>query len=72
MSHFSYVLCIYPRLTSLYTKKVQAADVYHDLLAEVADARVCGQVLLTGDFNAHTAQLSDQFDRGLAHFVCLP
>lgn len=51
---------------------VQAVDVYQDLLTEVAEARVCGQEILTGDFNAHTAQLPDQFDRSLADFVPLP
>ncbi len=70
----SLLLCalyLAPSDSSLYTK-VQAAEMYQHLLAEVAEARVCGQVLLTGDCNACTAQLSDQFDRSLADFICLP
>ena len=42
------------------------------LKLEVAEARVSGQVLLTGDFNARTAQLSNQFDDNLADLVNLP
>ena len=44
---------------------------YQDLLAEAAEARVSGQVLLTGGFNARTAHLSDQVHDILADHVNL-
>ena len=51
---------------------IHAAELYQDIFAEVAEARASDQVLLTGDSNARTAHVSDQFDDILADHVSLP
>ena len=69
-----YIICalyLPPCGSSLY-RHADAAELYQDILAEIAEARVSGQVLLTGDFNARTAHLSDQFEDDLSDHVALP
>ena len=53
-------------------RQADAAELHQDILAEIAEARMSGQVLLTGDFNARTAHLSDQFEDDLSDHVALP
>ena len=57
---------------SIWFLCVSCSRLYQDILAEAAEARVSGQVLLTGDFNTRTAHLSDQVHDILADHVDLP
>ena len=70
-SLFMCALYLPPSGSSVYCH-AHAAELYQDILAEVAEAPVSGQVLLTGLSNARTAHLSDQFDDNLADLVDLP
>lgn len=56
---------------SLY-KKVQATDLFQDILAEIAEARVHDQVLLTSNFRRTNCSVVWQSDGSLAEFVPLP
>lgn len=65
--------CMYsPPWGSSLHRQADAAELHQGILAEIAEARMSGQVLLTGDFNARTAHLSDQFEGDLSDHVALP
>ena len=61
-----------PPFSSSCYHQAHAAELYQDILAEVAEARVPGEIVLTGDFNLRIADLLDQFDEMLADNVVLP
>ena len=63
-----YVCAAYvaPRNSSHY-ERATSVDVFEQLLCDIADAQILGDVLLAGDFNARTGQganFVDQGDRG--------
>ena len=61
-SIFFHVRLVLAPIWFLCASPAHATELYQHILAEVAEARVSGQVLLTGEFTARTAHLSDRLD----------
>ena len=65
--HHDLYLCaayVAPRHSSHYEREV-SFDTFEQLLCDVADAQVLGDVLLAGDFNARNGQGADFVDQEL-------
>ena len=63
---------IFPPIGSGLYSRITIEELYQDLLLEVAQARVVGQVVITGDLTARTGTLPNCLDPTLAEHLDLP